>query len=345
MDDANPPGHFGHSPNPASDMTKFLLSLAALALCAPAATAQSQTLPRGFDSVGGGSYSSYPFNSTIDHKWQWHYDSAQFDALGPIQITNVSVRTAVSATTMASFDFPSVELVMASSPTDYTVLGNGIQLGHSSTFANNLNADATVVRPASQWTKTNVGPLTWISFDLTTPFVYDPSLGNDFVLQIDKCGTTISWGNYIDGIGAGAGLNGGNRYGDINACSTATSGFSNNEYVPIVMIEYGPVGPSLAASAGAPGGSMTFDFAGFTPSGTIGVVYGPAGAFVAPGGPCAGLAIELLPINASSPILVGADANGDAQLIQNVPAAGAGLSVQAADIIPGACVASNSIVL
>ena len=104
-------------------------------------------------------------------------------------------------------------------------------------------------------------------------------------------------------------------------------------------------GPSLSVSAGAPGGSMTFAMAGFTPSGLIGVVYGPAGAFVAPGGPCAGLALGLLPLNATAPILVGADANGAAQITQNVPGAASGISVQAADVIPGACVASNAIVL
>ena len=105
----------------------------------------------------------------------------------------------------------------------------------------------------------------------------------------------------------------------------------------------GPAGPSIAVSAGAPGGSMTFDFAGYTASSPIAVLYGPAGSFTAPGGPCAGTTVDLLPINISNPIILFADANGDAVLTQNVPGGGAGLSVQAADV--ATCAPSNAIVL
>lgn len=107
----------------------------------------------------------------------------------------------------------------------------------------------------------------------------------------------------------------------------------------------GTPGPSLSAS-GAPGGSMTFDMGGFTASGQIAVVYGPAGTFAVPGGPCAGLVVDLQPLNfppVSALITLAADASGNAQLTQNVPAAGAGLSVQAVDA--ATCTASNVIVL
>lgn len=108
----------------------------------------------------------------------------------------------------------------------------------------------------------------------------------------------------------------------------------------------GPAGPALSVGAGAPGGSMTFDFAGFTASGQVAVVYGPAGVFPVNSGTCAGLVLDLLPLNfppVTSLILVNADANGDAQLIQNVPGAAVGLSVQAVDRTT--CGASNTIVL
>ena len=120
--------------------------------------------------------------------------------------------------------------------------------------------------------------------------------------------------------------------------------FAQDWCVDDVEVDDGGVGgPSISVTAGAPGGSMTFAFAGYTPSGIIAAVYGPAGAFVVPGGACAGLALGLLPINASSPILIGADGAGAATVVQNVPAAGAGLSVQAVDV--ASCTGSGVIVL
>ena len=105
-------------------------------------------------------------------------------------------------------------------------------------------------------------------------------------------------------------------------------------------------GPSLSVSSGAPGGSMTFDFTNFTPGGNIGVVYGPAGTYTAPGGACAGLTVALLPLNfppLASLIVLNADGSGAAQLVQTVPAAAVGLLVQAADV--STCTASNAITL
>jgi len=105
-------------------------------------------------------------------------------------------------------------------------------------------------------------------------------------------------------------------------------------------------GPSLAIAAGAPGGSMTFDFSGFTPAGTIAVIYGPAGTYNVQGGPCGGTVLDVLPLNfppVSGLILLGGDVNGDAQLTQSVPSAGAGLSVQAVDV--STCGGSNVVVL
>lgn len=139
----------------------------------------SQSLPPGFISPEGNGASSFPFNTTSDHKWQWHYDSGAFAATGPILITQVYVRSK-SASVNINFDFPSLELVMASSPTDYQVTG------HDPVFDNNLNPDATVVRAMAPWGGNNVPPLTWISLEMDQPFLYDPSLGNDFVLQLRK---------------------------------------------------------------------------------------------------------------------------------------------------------------
>ena len=124
------------------------------------------------------------------------------------------------------------------------------------------------------------------------------------------------------------------------------SGFGFGVAIDNLEFDALPTGPTLSIAAGTPGGSMTFDFANFTASGQIAVVYGPAGVFPINSGPCAGLVVDLLPLNfppVTSLILVGADANGDAQLTQVVPGAAAGLSVQAVDRI--SCGASNALVL
>jgi len=216
-------------------MTRIILLLLLVAvspLCA-----QMQTLPAGFLTTFGGAASSFPFNNANDHKWQWHYDSSNFTATYPIIINQVYVR-ALNGATIPAWDFTSVQVSMASSPTDYTVAGNGVQAGHSTTFAANLNPDLTVVRPAAQWAGTGVGG--WESLGMTVPFLYDPSLGDDFVVQIEKCGTVTTWGMSIDGKSGTAGLNGGNRYGDTVSCASATSTFANNEYVPLVRIDYTP---------------------------------------------------------------------------------------------------------
>jgi len=328
---------------------RFRFFLAAALLVSSASGQSYQTLPAGFDTLDGSSGTGFPFTLSFytEHTWQWHYDSAQFNATGPVEITEIFVRSDGASGTGGIFDFPSLEVTLASSPTDYTVAGNGIQLGHDPVFANNLNSDATVVRSAAQWTGSG-GYLDWIPFGLTSSFVYDPTQGDDFVVELRSCGINVMWAGALDGETGSTGLVGGNRYGDRFNCASTTQEFFNNEFVPIVRIEYQPVptGPSLSIGGGAPGSTMTFDFAGFTPSSPIAVVYGPSGQYVVPAGPCALLPIDVLPLNFPPPtslILLNSDGNGDAQLVQFVPPAGAGLLVQAADA--ATCTASNTVTL
>jgi hypothetical protein len=214
----------------------LLAALLAFHLPASAQPSLSQTLPRGFDAGTGGSGSAFPFNNTNDHIWQWHYDSGQFNAMGPIRILEISVRP-LSPAQAAAFSFPSVEVVVASSPTDYSVAGNGTQPGHASAFAANLNPDQLVVRPASPWSIATPTS-NWIPFGLTNSFLYDPTQGLDFVVQIRKCGTNVTWGASIFGATGSAGQVGGNRYGDQTNCMATNFSFNNNEYVPIVKIDY-----------------------------------------------------------------------------------------------------------
>ena len=131
---------------------------------------------------------------------------------------------------------------MASSPTDYSVAGNGTLPGHDPIFANNLNSDATVVRPGAPWIDPAPPAATWLPLGMVVPFTYDPTLGNDFVFQIVKCGTNATWGQSIFGATGSAGANGGNRYGSTSSCAATSSTAQNNEYVPIILIDHNPAG-------------------------------------------------------------------------------------------------------
>jgi len=186
-------------------------------------------------------------------------------------------------------------------------------------------------------------------FALTTPVtggqvtVYiDPNSGGDVVVvDIDEDRD----GN-VDYTYTAAGVNGiSGQFGTGIGLGAFSSAFGSLDDFELNG-GCGPVGPAMTVSAGAPGGSMTFDFANFSPSGLIAIVYGPAGSFTVLGGPCSGLAIDVLPLNfppISGLITLFADGAGMAQLTQNVPAAGAGLSVQAADV--ASCVTAPAIVL
>jgi hypothetical protein len=216
--------------------------VAAFALALPLGAQSAQSLPNGWMNTDATGATAFTVNNANSSKWQWHYDSSNFVATGPIVITEISVRASTPTAVVNAFSFPSFVVTLASSPTDYSVAGNGVQSGHSTTFAANLNADATVVRtgpftggpvPASGGTTA-----TWVPIGLTGQFVYDPSLGNDFVVQIEKCGSTATWGASLDGPSGGAGLILGNRYGEESSCTATVSTFQNNEFVPVIKIDY-----------------------------------------------------------------------------------------------------------
>lgn len=273
----------------------------------------SQTLPSGYDILPAGSASSYPFNTTANHKWQWHYDSLQFQMDHPILITEVYVRT-MSTSGLATFDFPSVELLMASSPTDYRV-GN-----HDVVFDNNLNPDATVVRAGAPFTGTAVPALTWMAFGLDEPFYYDPTLGDDFVFQIRKCATVSTWGQSIDGVTGSAGLVGGNRYGNLSDCSAASQSTNNNEYVPVIRFDWVPTAPSMTVGAMVAGQPTDFNVNFADPGSMVFIRWSLAGA-----GPTPTVIGDLLlsePINSAPP--VHADGEGNLNFTTYVPAGLAG---------------------
>jgi hypothetical protein len=184
-------------------------------------------------------------------------------------------------------------------------------------------------------------------FALTTPVVgglvtvyIDPNSGGDVVvIDIDEDRD----GN-VDYTYTAAGVNGiSGQFGTGIGLGAFSSSFGSLDDFELNG-GCAPVGPQLAAT-GTAGGTMTFDFSGFTPNGGIAVVYGPAGSLTG-AAPCGSVTVDLTPINFPPPsqlILLTADANGDAQLVQGVPGPAVGLRVQAVDLT--ACTVSNFITI
>ncbi len=221
-------------------MTSLRILAAVSAFSLVAFAQLSQSLPNGFLNVDGPSSTPYVINNTGDMKWHWVYDSAQFAANYQIIITEISVRAAAPANTVNAFSFANFGVTLASSNNNYGTAT------YNTNYAANMGTDATLVR-SGPWTNPGVPgaagmpAATWIPLGLTQPFIFDPTLGKDLIVQITKCGTpTTIWGPQMDGASAGTGLNGGNRYGTLNNCTSASWTFSNNEFVPIIKIDYVP---------------------------------------------------------------------------------------------------------
>jgi hypothetical protein len=303
-----------------------LLLMVALFATSTSYAQGSQTLPAGFDVNLGNSSSSYPFNTSSDHKWQWHYDSEQFEQDGPIFITQIYVRP---ESNISSFDFPSVEILMASSPTDYTVAGNGVQAGHNTTFDLNLNADAMIVRNAAPWTGANHTGNDWLSLELDTPFMYDPTLGDDFIVQIQKCGTNSVWSSSIDGPSGGAGVVGGNRYGNLGDCNATVQSTQNNEFVPVIKIDWEPSDPRFTINGMIGGELSTFTVEYIDPLTPVTVLWSTAGP-----GPMTTSFGDLLlspPISRAFPVMSQPD--GSLEFSTMVPASLSGLTFFAQTLV------------
>ncbi|MCB9834348.1 MAG: hypothetical protein H6807_17930 [Planctomycetes bacterium] len=192
-----------------------------------------QTLPDGFmASVGNGS-TGLPFNTANDSTWQWHYDSAEFQAGGPITITNLAVRPYSPSAPIAAFEFTDLQVTLIEASTDYRV-GS-----HDPIFANNV-LRSELVRAGPYRGEAMPGPGgaigNWVGLQLQNAFVYDPTTGHDLIVELRVCGPVTTFGTSLDGV-VGLGI-GGNRYGNTTSCTATADNFNNDEYVPIVLLSY-----------------------------------------------------------------------------------------------------------
>ncbi len=220
-----------HSPLP--------LSLAAALLAAPAfAQDQYQTLPSGFDAVEGDGSTAYPQNTNSDEVWQWHYDASEFEANGPIRITDIAVRPK-QGLGIAAWSFDNWTVTLGESPNEFdapdSVLGKNF-IRSETCRTGSWSGGPLIPLPFG-----TVGGRVWMG--LTSSFVYDPSTGNDFVIQIEKCGSNLLFGTSIDGVWN----DNGSRIGNNADCTADIANFAQSNFAPIISIRYQAASQTLPA--------------------------------------------------------------------------------------------------
>lgn len=138
-------------------------------------------VPNANTNLPGGSENSFPFNITpfslTEMRYQQAYHAGQFAPLhGGGLITSIAFRPSVFTGSAFSAVLPSVDIWLSTAPT-------GVGPGSlSSNFAANIGGDATLVfSGALSLSSANTGSPARdfdIVINLSTPFFYDPQLGN-----------------------------------------------------------------------------------------------------------------------------------------------------------------------
>lgn len=157
-----------------------------------ATTSQTSTIPFGLDPV--------PPSTVARSRTQYIYDSSMFCNQGPIEITNLSFRARSEALeNLSGGDWSDVTILLGTTADLTTVTG---------AFNTNYATGPVMVRSGPF----NTGPITigtgptgdWISLGLTSTFTYDPSMGQDLVVEIRRCeGTSAIAGPLTPLPGAG----------------------------------------------------------------------------------------------------------------------------------------------
>ncbi len=161
----------------------LLLVTAALLFAAPEARALAIVVPGANANVDGISGNAMPFSTVSSMRYQQVYGASEFLPFGN-SLTFTEIRFRLGDPTQLGFsgDIDDIQLNLSTTAANPD--------GLSTTFANNVGADDTVVfaRGTLPLSSAGVGsdPQPFdIVISLTTPFTYDPTLGN-LLLDIRK---------------------------------------------------------------------------------------------------------------------------------------------------------------
>ena len=244
--------------------TRFLL--AATALAAVASAQFTLVGPQGYDVLEGNSNNAFPWNrGTASMRVQFLYDSTTFTNQGvtsPIIISALKYRADATAASWAGGTWPNVVIDMATATSDHA--------SASTTFAANMGPDLTNVLsgPVTVLPGTGNGtgvPGPWhINIPLTTNFIYDPTTGNDLVIDVQLDGTGWSGGSVqfdnVSATGVPAPL-GSRVYA--TAGNTAATGTLGANYCAVCEFTYVPANGLFASfSSDVTGGAspLTVNF-------------------------------------------------------------------------------------
>lgn len=143
--------------------------------------AATVVVPNSLATVEGNSNNAFPFNITafgiMSMRYQQVFAASQFSSIGgPVLITQILFRPDAQASAFSS-TLPDIQINLSTTAAAPDAL--------SASFASNVGADDTVVYNrgplalSSASTGPVGGPKTFdIVINLTTPFLYDPALGN-----------------------------------------------------------------------------------------------------------------------------------------------------------------------
>lgn len=161
-------------------ITSFAALAAALLLLVTPAPAAMVVVPGNLATTEGNTSNSFPFSLPVavgSMRYQQVYGSTAFGALGgPALITQIAFRPDAVGGAAFSSTLSNIQFNLSTTAAAPDAL--------SGTFANNVGADDTTVFSgawslSSAFTGPAGGPKDFdIVLTLTTPFLYDPSLGN-----------------------------------------------------------------------------------------------------------------------------------------------------------------------
>ena len=209
------------------------LAVLVLVAATPLHAQRTQTLPRGFDIAEGFGETSFPFETNAPQKWHWVYDTIEFDETSPILITRIELRPNGGITSWGPATYENLEVILGASRNDYSpgtydsVFDNNFVPGSRQAFFS-----GALEVPAG--TSPGTSPAPWSISIPGTPYLFDPSQGNDLIVQVRTpgrgAGNPVLHATDVDGGIGSAG------YGDIyDANASVASSFMG---APIINIEY-----------------------------------------------------------------------------------------------------------
>ncbi len=165
---------------------------AAIAVAA-AAGAQSITIPAGLANVEGNSSTAYPWSRAASViQVQYCYDSSHFTSQGitfPILINRIKWRANSSATSYTGGTYSNVVIDCSTAAVDQAAVTTTFANNHGLDRANVYTGPATVLpHPGVPAGTPNIY---YVDVPIT-PFLYDPTSGNDFLVDISF--PSGSWG-------------------------------------------------------------------------------------------------------------------------------------------------------